>query len=512
MSRTRRFLGGLTIGYANQQLVMLVGLWLTAFLLRTLGSRDYGFWLVATQVLGYLMLADLGIVALLPRETAYATGRAGGSHRTPDLPALLAHTARLVVWQLPLVALAAVVVWAALPAEWRPLRGPLALMLAVFVATFPLRVFQGVLQGLQDLTFLGAAQMGSWFVSTGTTIALALAGFGLYALSVGWAVAQLALAGICWQRLRTRYPHILPSRIPPLSWVRGRAYLSKSIWVSVSQVAQVFLNGSDVLIIGKLLGPAAAVPYFCTGKLIGVLANQPQMLMQAAGPALSELRTGETRDRVHRVCTALTEAMLMASGAVACVVVATNEGFVRWWVGAGQYGGFALSNVLVLLMLLRHWNTTAVYSIFAFGREKRISITTLADGLLTIGTALFLIPRMGVIGAPLGSLVGVVLVSLPANLTALARETGEAPLRLAGRLRGWLWRFLLTVALASVAAPLLTSGKLILLAVGAAGIAAIYASLMLPLALREPLGPYVRPRLDALRVRLLRRAVRGVDV
>jgi hypothetical protein len=33
---------------------------------------------------------------------------------------------------------------------------------------------------------------------------------------------------------------------------------------------------------------------------------------------LSFLRTGETRDRLLRVCTALTEAMLMASGAVAC--------------------------------------------------------------------------------------------------------------------------------------------------------------------------------------------------
>ena len=62
MTRTRRFIGGLTLGYANQAMVTLVGLWLTAFLLRTLGNRDYGLWLVATQMLGYLMLSDLGVV------------------------------------------------------------------------------------------------------------------------------------------------------------------------------------------------------------------------------------------------------------------------------------------------------------------------------------------------------------------------------------------------------------------------------------------------------------------
>ena len=77
MSRTRRFLGGVAFGYANQALVTLVGLWLTTFLLLRLGQDDYGLWLVGTRILGYLMLLDLGVVALLPREVAFATGRAG---------------------------------------------------------------------------------------------------------------------------------------------------------------------------------------------------------------------------------------------------------------------------------------------------------------------------------------------------------------------------------------------------------------------------------------------------
>ena len=49
--------------------------------------------------------------------------------------------------------------------------------------------------------------------------------------------------------------------------------LGRSAWVSLAQIAQVFLNGTDVLIIGKLLGPAAVVPYSCTSKLVTVLAN-----------------------------------------------------------------------------------------------------------------------------------------------------------------------------------------------------------------------------------------------
>jgi O-antigen/teichoic acid export membrane protein len=266
-----------------------------------------------------------------------------------------------------------------------------------------------------------------------------------------------------------------------------------------------------VLIIGKVLGPAAAVPYFCTGKLVMVLANQPQMIMQAAAPALSELRTGATRERLFQVCTALTQAMLMVSGAVACVVLAVNEGFVRWWVGENQYGGTALTAVLVALMLLRHWNTTSVYAIFAFGYERRISLTTLADGLVTVGAARVLIPRIGLIGAPLASLFGVTLVSLPANLVALGRETGHTPFGLAGRLGPWSWRFGLAAAAAAFIAPRVAPGTILGLVAGTLAISAVYAGLMLPLALREPLGHYVRPRLQALRARMFSPSVKGAD-
>ena len=59
MTRTRRILHGLAVGYTNQVLMTVVGLWLTTFLLARLGQADYGLWLIAMQVLSYLMLMDL---------------------------------------------------------------------------------------------------------------------------------------------------------------------------------------------------------------------------------------------------------------------------------------------------------------------------------------------------------------------------------------------------------------------------------------------------------------------
>src|SRR5205807_1556651 len=184
-------------------------------------------------------------------------------------------------------------------------------------------------------------------------------------------------------RVRSHFPQVLPIRLPHLNWNSARRSLGSGSWVTVSQIAQVLLNGTDLVIIAKLLGPAAVVPYAFTGKLITVLANQPQLLIQAAAPALSEMRAGETAQRQLQACNALSQAMLLASGAVACVVMVVNRGFVSWWTGAAQYGGFTLCALLLVNMLLRHWNNPLVYSVFCFGGERRLALTTLFDGLLT---------------------------------------------------------------------------------------------------------------------------------
>ena len=74
-SRLRRFVAGLSLGYIHAVLTIAVGLWLTPFLLRHLGSHDYGLWLLGAQVLVFLSLMDIGIVQLIPRDVAVAAGR-----------------------------------------------------------------------------------------------------------------------------------------------------------------------------------------------------------------------------------------------------------------------------------------------------------------------------------------------------------------------------------------------------------------------------------------------------
>src|SRR5207248_3216174 len=108
MSRSRKYIGGLAGHYLNQAILLLVGLWLTRLLLAEVGQHDYGLWLMVLQVLSFLELTDLGIVALLPREVAYRTGSEKAAvARAESVRDLLDEVRRITLWQMPFVAMAA---------------------------------------------------------------------------------------------------------------------------------------------------------------------------------------------------------------------------------------------------------------------------------------------------------------------------------------------------------------------------------------------------------------------
>ncbi len=502
MSRTKRFLGGVSLGYINQLLLTVVGLWLTPFLLNRIGQHDYGLWLVGAQLLGYLAIMDFGIVALLPRAAAYATGRAGGAAEARDLPEIIGQTIWLVLCQTPIVAIVATILWFTIPLEWGTLRTPIGVVMLSFVLAFPLRVFPAVLQGLQDLTFLGKLNIFSWVCGTSLTILLIFAGKGLYALAFGWVTTQSMIAIACFLRLRRTFPRVLPSRMPRLSWLTARGQLKQGFWISVAQVAQVLTNGSDLLIIGALLGPLAVVPYACTAKLISVLANQPQMLMQNAFPGLSEMRTGESPKRLFDVCTTLSQAMLLISGGVVCLVLVVNQGFVHWWVGDDKYGGSLLTVLFVLAMILRHWNTTWVYPLLCFGRERRISITNFLDGATAAVLSLALISFIGPRGGPIAGIIAVCLVSLPGNLSAVAAELKISRWSLLKIFGAWFWRFAVVATLAGILSRLWMPNSFLTLALASIAITAVYSVIMLPIVLSSGLGAYIRPRISLVRMKI----------
>ena len=498
MSRTRSFFSGAFFAYVYQGCAMLVGLFLTPFYIRVLGQKDYGIWLVGLQVLTFLLLVDFGLIGIVPRDVAHASGLEKSDPGSDKLATLVSQTTKVVLFQTLIVALVALGVFFFQPGD-PSLRGPVALVLAVFVLSYPLRLFPAVLQGLQDLKFLGQLRIWLWALSAGLTVILLMLGARFYALACGWCLQQIAHDLVAFLRLRRIRPDLLTrevwKRSGPVKW----RWFLRGFWVSVNQAAYSLLAGADVLIVARFLGPATVVVYSCTGKLVNILQNQPQILASTALPGLSQMKTSESRERVLQTTTSLTQAMLVLVGAVVCVVLAVNRQFVTLWLGPQFFGGMILTGLLVVNYLLRQITSTFALALFALGYEKFLTIRCLIDAIVSASLASIFIGRWGVNGVVLGFLISVMVVALPIDGFLFKREFKISVFQLFRPYLPYLWRVALIGSMGVAIMMRVSMPSVFTVATTVVLVGLAYLLLVIPHAWRTPLGAYLQTAVTTFR-------------
>ncbi len=499
-SRVRRFLGGLAAGIAGHIVTFVVGFLATPVLLSRLGAQQLGAWYVAGTLLAYLGLLELGVSALVPREVAFALGRSAGD--LAKVRAVTSSALRVAVAQFPVVALGTVICFFLLPFERALLFVPLLIAAIVYVVLYPFRLYQGVLTGLQDLGFVGATTTIASVCGTGLGVLLVVGGFGLRSLAIAWGATQLAIAGACIARLRSRFPEAFPDRPSLPTWSEIRHWLGRGLWVNVNQIATLLRSGTDLLIIARLLGPAAAVPYVISSKLIGVLGVFPGMIVASAQPALAELRFAVDRPQLLRTSDALTSATVLVSAGLGCIIGAANRPFVGGWVGSQQFAGHVVTGLLVANMVLRHESLSTTSTLFCLGHERRLAILVVLDGVFTVVVTAFGTFLFGLPGAAAGPLAGTLFVSLPYALWTLARETGVTTRSVVlATVKRNVPALALAAALGTVSA-LLDLSSLFHAALSAIVSGGVFALLFHRRALRPPIVDYARPLLARLSRRL----------
>lgn len=471
---------------------MLTGLWLTPFLIRVLGKHDYGIWLVGMQVLTFLLLADFGVIAVASRDVARTHGLEISGKGDGHLVRWFAQTSKVILCQTVLISIGALAIFRFAPGVSGDLRGPIGVVLLIFVVSYPLRIFPAILQGLQDLKFLGQLRIVLWVLSTVLTILMLLKGAHYYGLACGWGLQQFGHDLVAFVRLR-RVRGDLFSReawkevgLPRWRW------LSRGFWVSVSQAAYSLVAGTDLMIIASVINPSAVVNYSCTGKLVTVLQNQPGVLASAALPGVAQMRSSEPRERLLESSTSLAQAVLMLAGAVGCVVLAINRQFLSLWLGPQFFGGMLLTILFVINLLLRQIDYALALLLFAFGYEKQTTIRCVLDGLFSVTLAYVLASRLGVIGVMLGFICGAALVAIPCNVYLVKNEFGLSLAELSRQYVPYLWRVAAVGAAGCVIAGMLDKINIVNLLIAAVSTGLLYLLVVLPYALKTPLGGYIR--------------------
>ena len=405
-SLTRRAKLTFVSSFLQQAARFVVGFGVTPIVIRGLGVELYGAWAMLRQSAGYIALSDLRPMGTLKFTLAVRQHSDDLEEKKRQIGAAL------IVWAftLPLFITAGIgAIWAApyfirtLPQYAWPIRLAMGFMVLSVALDRLLSLPANVLRGMN----LDYKAMGL------NAVTILLGGlFTVLAIWGGWGLPGVAAASICGVLVASGVRFLVARQVLPWFGVVRPSrkelveFAKLSAWLFFSSLGGILLLASDLIVVGWILGPAAAAVYATTGGALRLFMAPVQDLLSSGTPGISEICGREGWQRLEQI---RTEMYLVALSCIAVIgggILSLNQSFLHLWVGDGFYGGNLLNLLLVLIafeMILYRIDAAIVNSMLQF---RAIASITLTYGALSLCLGGVLAWAWGLPGMALGVFLG----------------------------------------------------------------------------------------------------------
>jgi O-antigen/teichoic acid export membrane protein len=349
--------GGTMVGLA-------VGFVTMPLLVHHLGPAEFGLWVLASSLVGYLGVLDLGLsptlvnaaAALLARDEPAARERL--SETASTIFTTYAVLGALGGTALVLVGLMAGALFQVPPDDLTTFRLVLLVVGLQTALNLPMSVWNGLLSGLQAFHVTNAIGVVTTLVRGGLTVALVLAGQGLVTIvGASFAATLGAWAASCWcahrriPGLRVRLGGFRRERLGEI----GRFSFAMVVWT----ISGASLHQLDRVLIGAMLPVAALTTYEVGGRLSMYSRSLLYSWLAVVMPATSTLVARGERGRVRALFLRGTRYVLATYGGVAVGLIGLGGPFVRLWMGEEFDESYAIMCLLVVGNLWLSQNVVA---------------------------------------------------------------------------------------------------------------------------------------------------------
>src|SRR6202046_1534437 len=350
---------------------MAVGFFLSPFILHHLGNLDYGVWVMAISVVGYLGLLDFGLQSSVLRFVS--KGRTQGDHESSSRALSAVVWVRLQISALMLLltfALAAVFpvffkIPAALTSDAR-----LSIVLIGFTAAISTSVGSvgAVLSALNRFDLLTYVTIVQNAIRVTGVVVVLRSGHGIVAIAVCELVASMSGNLLLVWMARGVYPELRIKLKKPDREILRQIW-SYSSYSFLTMIAVQLVYQSDNLVVGAFVSASAVTFYAIANslgryvtQLIGAMAN-------TFVPAASTFEAAGDNESLLRLYKNGTRLTIMISMAILITLIVRGSHFIGLWMG--QQYAHSSGIVLIILsvgLILAFANRTA--GSIAFGIEK----------------------------------------------------------------------------------------------------------------------------------------------
>ena len=387
---------------------VLVWLFFTPMILRALGAEGFGVWALFFALTGQLAALDFGLVQGTLRHVAAARERGdreeAGAFGTL---ALVGYVALGALWIVVLWLMSGPILgWLRIPGE------------QIASARFALWCGAGVfvLAGFANVMMAIAQACGRFDVANYITLALtAQQAIGIpFVLGHGWGMRGLVLnVALGWSLGLILGLVLLPMAAPGFRWTSptrsfrhvrealqfgGPMQLTSILWTLNLQI--------DKLLLARYVSLAAVTTYELGSRVALSAFTFPQLLLAAVLPTASALHARDNASRLRELYDRVNRYVLIAVAITLACLLGSADRLYLTWLGPGNANAALVLRWLAAtgaLLLTAGTGSVVARGIGRTDLETWYHVIGLA---LHLTLSLVLLPRIGLLGALIGSTAG----------------------------------------------------------------------------------------------------------
>jgi O-antigen/teichoic acid export membrane protein len=402
-----RILKNVSSGWFSLGINVLVGIFLSPFILHRLGDAAFGLWVLIFSVTGYYGLFDLGIRSSVVRYVSKFA-----AVRDTEALARLVNTSLftyscigLLSFLVTLAGVSRINSLFRIPPELHSTAGWLLLTVGTAVSLgFPLGLSGGILEGLQRFYIL------NW---TNVAASLLRAILIVFALKHGHGLLTIALITVSLPLIAAVTRAVIALRL--LSIPFGRRYVGREAFREIANYGGVtfivILSSqlrfqTDEIVIGTMLS-SAAITYFNIGaRIVDYAAQMVINLAQIFVPMSSESEAVGDLARLRTIFIAGNRVCALIIFPICATLIILGKSVIEVWVGR-KYVALSYPVLLVLLIpsTLFYAQAASGRILFGISRHRTWAIVTLIEGVSNLILSVLLVRPYGIIGDAFGTAI-----------------------------------------------------------------------------------------------------------
>jgi O-antigen/teichoic acid export membrane protein len=393
---------------------VLVGIFLSPFILHRLGDTAFGIWVLIFSITGYYGLFDLGIRSSVIRYVSTYTAT-----NNNDGLAKLINTSLATYTAIGAVAMALTLVGSLfvdslfhIPADFLTTARWLFLMVGAAVAVgFPAGIFGGILEGMQRFYFVNLTNL----VAT-----LLRAVLIVLALKHGYGLLTVALITVLLPILGSLVRAVIVLRILPLHF--GWKYVDRSALREIANysaitfilmIAYKLRFKTDEIVIGTFLS-VTAITYFSIGdRLLDYASEVVSSLAQIFVPMSGQSDARGDTKQLRKILIAGNRACALVIFPMTSVLAILGKSVIEAWVGA-RYVAASYPVLLVLLfpMTFSLAQAASPRILYGMARHKPLAWVSLMESIANLILSIVLIRPFGIVGDAAGTAIPLTCTTL----------------------------------------------------------------------------------------------------